>query len=495
MVKTAPGSLKGGAPTGAVAPARGPAPSGQSLVADARGKGANAKAGADPARPRPRPATSADTATGLLGIEREARRAESQAELGYLVVNGSRVAVPYRQAILLMRVGKGHRVVAVSSLSAIDRTSTFIRWLERLVAARVTDETAGKIVSFDARKESGDADLDASSYPFPRMALVPLKLRDGTPFAHVLFTRETTWEEEALVAAARLCETYAHSWEALSGPARIRRRMRSRAGLAAGAAVAVLLAGFVPVPLSVLAPAEVTAAKPFVVAAPIDGVVEKVAIDPNSPVAAGDVLFRYNDTELRNRLELAGQAVGVAQARLTQSERNSFADARAKRELAIAQSELALKRSEYEYARELLAKSTVTAEASGLVVFSSKDDWTGRPVATGERIMRIADPKSVDLTVHLPVGDAIVLDEGAPVRLYLDADPLNAVDAELVSASFHAQPDAAGVLSYRVRARFADGVTPRIGLRGTAQIEGERVSLAYYLFRKPLAAIRQWTGL
>lgn len=486
MVKTVPGALK--APTAIPS-------GGQSLVSEARAPKVAQAPKANSDRPRPRPATSADTATGLLGVEREARRAESQAELGYLVVNGSRVAVPYRQAVLLMRVGRAHRVVAVSSLSAIDRSSTFIRWLERLVAARVTDETAGKIVSFDARKESADADLDASSYPFPRMALVPLKLRDGTPFAHVLLTREQAWEEEALVAAARLCETYAHAWEALAGPARIRRRMRSRTALAAAAGVALSVAGFVPIPLSVLAPGEVTAAKPFVVAAPIDGVVDTVAVDPNGAVRKGDVLFRYNDTELRNRLELAGQAVGVAQARLTQSERNSFADVRAKRELAIARSELDLKRSEYEYARELLTHSTVKAGADGLVVFSSKDDWTGRPVATGERIMRIADPKSVNLTVQLPVGDAIVLNEGAPVRLYLDADPLNAVDATLVSASFHAQPDAAGVLAYRVRARFADGVTPRIGLRGTAQIEGERVSLAYYLFRKPLAAIRQWTGL
>ena len=110
--------------------------------------------------------------------------------------------------------------------------------------------------------------------------------------------------------------------------------------------------------------------------------------------------------------------------------------------------------------------------------------------------MRIADPSRVELTVNLPVGDAIVLEKGAPVKLYLDADPLNAVEATLDSASYHATPDAAGVLSYTVRADFAEGVEPpRIGLRGTAQIHGERVTLFYYLFRKPLAAIRQWTGL
>ena len=36
--------------------------------------------------------------------------------------------------------------------------------------------------------------------------------------------------------------------------------------------------------------------------------------------------------------------------------------------------------------------------------------------------------------------------------------------------------------------------TVRIGLRGTAKIYGDRVLLGYYLFRRPLATLRGWTG-
>ena len=36
---------------------------------------------------------------------------------------------------------------------------------------------------------------------------------------------------------------------------------------------------------------------------------------------------------------------------------------------------------------------------------------------------------------------------------------------------------------------------PRIGLRGTAKIYGEKVTLFYYLARRPLAAARQFLGL
>lgn len=439
-----------------------------------------------------------DVANALLNLERESRRAQTEAELGFLVVNGSRVAVQYRQALLLMRSGpKKHHTVAVSSLSAIDRNSTFIRWVERLAQQKLAGENMSKVISFDARKEAARDDLDASSYPFGQIALLPLQLRDGTVFAHVMFTRESEWDERSLVAAARLCETYSHAWEALSGPKKAKRRIRSKTLLWLLATAGAVMLGFYPVPLSVLAPAEVTPLNPFVVAAPIDGTIETIEVDPNTTVSEGDLLFRYNDTDLRNKVQLAGQAVGVAQARYQQSLRTSFSDPKAKRELSIVQSELRLKASEYDYASELLAKSEVKAGKSGFVIFADKDTWTGRPVSTGERIMRIADPSKVEISINLPVSDAIVLEDGARVQLYLDSDPLKPVHAKLLSASFHAQPDQEGVLSYRVRAKF-DGKdergVPRIGLRGTAKVYGDDVSLGYYLFRKPLSAIRQWTG-
>ncbi len=446
----------------------------------------------------PAAARSSDVANALLNLEREARRAETEAELNYLMVNGARVAVQYRQAILIMKSGpKKHRVQAVSSLSAFDRNSTFIRWVERLTDRKLSDENASKIVAFDARQEAEDDDLDATAYPFAQVVFLPLTLRDGTVFGHLMLTRESEWDERSFVAAARLCETFSHAWEALMGPKRAKRRLRSKNLLVACAAIAVIVIGFFPVSLTALAPAEVTPANPIVVAAPIDGAIQKVEVDPNTSVGEGDLLFTYSDTELRNRLKLAGQAVSVAEARYQQNLRTSFSDPRAKRELAIAQSELQLKAGEYDYARELLSKSQVRATTSGLVIFSDKDSWTGRPVSVGERIMRIADPSKVEITVNLPVSDAIVLKEGAPVELYLDSNPLKSIDAKLVSASFHAKPDGQGVLSYQVRAEFmpSEGdVTPRIGLRGTAKVSGETVSLAYYLFRKPLSAIRQWTG-
>ena len=53
-------------------------------------------------------------------------------------------------------------------------------------------------------------------------------------------------------------------------------------------------------------------------------------------------------------------------------------------------------------------------------------------------------------------------------------------------------------LSYRVYAKFDNAEQEnnlRIGLQGTAKIYGERVSLFFYLFRKPISYVRQFLGI
>jgi hypothetical protein len=147
---------------------------------------------------------------------------------------------------------------------------------------------------------------------------------------------------------------------------------------------------------------------------------------------------------------------------------------------------------------ELLQRVEVKAGRDGIAVFGDVDDWQGRPVVTGERILQLADPADAGLLVWLPVADAINLSEGAEVRLYLQTAPLTPLAARIVQTSYQATLSPEGVASYRVRARFDDPATAlpvaRIGLKGTAKIHGERAPLAYYLLRRPLAAARAWTG-
>lgn len=46
-------------------------------------------------------------------------------------------------------------------------------------------------------------------------------------------------------------------------------------------------------------------------------------------------------------------------------------------------------------------------------------------------------------------------------------------------------------MAYRAKARIAEADAPRIGLRGTAHLEGQRVALAYYILRRVIIFLRQ----
>ena len=97
--------------------------------------------------------------------------------------------------------------------------------------------------------------------------------------------------------------------------------------------------------------------------------------------------------------------------------------------------------------------------------------------------MAVADPSSIEMEIDLPVKDSIVLSEGARVKIFLDSDPLNPLEATLTEAGYRAQPDTRDILSYSLTAALSDpeAELPRIGVQGTAQVFSEKASLAYCL--------------
>ncbi|MEO1397542.1 MAG: HlyD family secretion protein, partial [Pseudomonadota bacterium] len=191
------------------------------------------------------------------------------------------------------------------------------------------------------------------------------------------------------------------------------------------------------------------------------------------------------------------QRMEVAYAKLKTARQNAFGDGLGRKDMAILEAELSLAQSELDFAKLQYSKVIVRASRDGVAVFDKKTDWQGRPVSVGERVIEIADTGHVEAKVDLAVSDAIVLNTGASVRLFLDANPLTPLEGEVTSAGYRAVALEGGAMVFDVRADLSDGLErlPRIGARGTAQIYGETVSLGFYLFRRPISALRQWMGL
>ena len=78
----------------------------------------------------------------------------------------------------------------------------------------------------------------------------------------------------------------------------------------------------------------------------------------------------------------------------------------------------------------------------------------------------------------------------------MSVKPLSPLDARLVETSYQAVVSPInGVASYRLRAQLEEASPhARIGLRGTAKLYGGWVVFGYYVLRRPLASLREWTG-
>ncbi len=435
----------------------------------------------------------------LLQLEGMARDAQSISELQFLIANETRRLIVYRQAYVF-RSRRNQRlpyqVEAASSVSVVERDAPLIRWLERVVGTLKSVREATEPICVSETDCPDDLKDEWKEFSFSYALWCPLRLSDQSCVGGLWLVKEGPWLDDELILVKRLCETYAHAWNALRRQGSVGFRERIPRPLLWAALLGVFAALFLPVRLSTLAPAEVIAKDPAVVSAPMDGVIADILVPPNTFVHEGQTLLMYEDTNLRNQYEVGEKNLAVALAQYHKAARAAFSDPESKAQVPLLKAEAELRETERDYTRELLEQVEVKAPQAGLLLYSDKADWIGRPVVVGERIMEIADPARVEVRIDLPVSDAIVLREGAPVKVFLNASPLNSLPAEVSHASYHAEVLPGDVLAYRVKARLESSATDvRIGWQGTAKIYGEDVSLFFLLFRRPISAFRQFMGL
>jgi hypothetical protein len=147
------------------------------------------------------------------------------------------------------------------------------------------------------------------------------------------------------------------------------------------------------------------------------------------------------------------------------------------------------------YTAEQLERVQVKSDRAGIAVFADANDWIGRAVSAGERVLLVADPARVELLAWLPAADLLPVKPGDILTLYPQGAPLSSFDARVTSVAYRAEVTREGFLAYRVKASFVAGQgAPRIGQLGTARLRGGWAPLAYVALRRPLAVVRQWLG-
>jgi multidrug resistance efflux pump len=432
-------------------------------------------------------------------LEERARAASTVPELLFSIANEVWQLFPYRQAIVWSTEGRKPRLRIVSGLAQLAEDSPYTVWLRRL------GDEIGRRNQREPEFVAAD-DLPASlregwqewlpSYLLVYPIITPARQRVG----FVAYALEEAPADHAQELAGRLMAAYGHAWQGLA-PARRTTAIRSAwRWLGWGALALAMIALVIPIRLSVLANAEVIALDAMAISSPMDGVIKTFHVQPNQVVKRDQLLFTLDETTLRNRREVAIKQFQVARADALAAAQKAFESAQSRAELASLNGKVAEKQAEVAYVDDLMKRIEVRSPGEGVLVFGDINDWQGKPVVTGERVALLADPKDAGVLIWLPVSDAINLNEGAPVRLYLQVAPLQPLSGTLSQTSYQAVQSPDGISAYRLRARFADLTESqrklaRIGLKGTAKIYGERAPLGYYLFRRPLSTLRELTGL
>ena len=441
----------------------------------------------------------------VVGAEARARAASTLTELVFSIANDAYGILGFRQALVFEGDGGAASLTAVSGLARPSVDSPYLVWLRRTwpwLHPRAAATPGWMVMPTDTADTPADVLDGWREWWTAGVLAIPLDRRSGERLGWVIFLLDQPPVEVQSQALAQLAQSWSYCWEMLAGqPKKSLRRKWQKLGVEKHWLLwlVVLAVLFIPVRQTALAPAEVIALDAVAMAAPLDGVVKTIHVRPNQSVKAGQPLFSLDDTTLRNRLEVAQKSVAVADAELQAATQKAFDSYQSKGDLALLSGRGNEKRAELAAVRAQLARIDVVAPQDGLAVFGSADDWLGRPVTTGERIMLLANPAKPGVLVHLPVADAITLEPGARIKLFLTVFPLSPMDATLSETSYQAVLSPDSVASYRLRAVF-DGAPEgpqaqaRIGLRGTAKIYGERVMLGYYLLRRPLATLREWSG-
>lgn len=442
----------------------------------------------------------------LLDLSRRARRAASSAELRFMAVNDSHGLAPYRQGALWFA---GLGVQALSGIVQIEANAPYALWLDkacahlgergdqplRLVAADLPDELAAQWAAWMPEHVLW---LPLAGAALPQ-----------SPAGGLLLARDAPWQDQDVALLAEWMDGWLLAWRAQFRPpafspktwaARALRRLRPAPGtpwwrhrpalyLAASALIV-----FLPVRLTVLAPGELVPARPAVIRASLDGVVEVFHVQPNQAVRKGDALFGFDEDLIQSKLEVARQSLATAEAEYRQMAQLALSDGKSRSQLAMLTGKIEERRAEALYIEDQLQRARVLAPQDGIALFDDPSEWMGKPVSVGERIMRIASPHDVEVEAWVPVADAIPVAPQTPISLFLSASPLSPVEATLRYFSHDAvlRPD--GSYAYRLRATLDEPSLHRVGLKGTAKLRGEWVPLGYWMMRRPWASIRGMVG-
>lgn len=422
----------------------------------------------------------------------------------FRILNDSAKLIPYERSTLWSFASGGPRLLGISGQASVPPRTELVEAWYRIISAASCPE--GPVVLSASQADPADVeDWSRVTGNDHERQVLWLPLRTDTGVEAALWLERggaSPWGEDEISLLAVLTEGYAvalerhrvggRGWWRTLGLDKPKRRI-ARAVVGVVVAAALFLC---PFRLKVVAPCEIVAESPYLVTAPLNGVIEELAVKPGGSVRKGDLLCRYEETIPQQELKVARQQVEIAQAQLDRATVLALEGEDTGSEVAILRDRLAQEKTRLDLSQSVVDRLSVGAAVDGVVQITAPHTWAGRPVRIGERVMTIVDPERTKVRIWIAQDDNVAGLAESPVKIILYAKPHTSCLAKVLFVSNAAGMSPAGVSSFLAEATWlAERSGGPLGLKGQAVLYGKRVSLAYWICRKPWAAIRRRLGL
>lgn len=214
-------------------------------------------------------------------------------------------------------------------------------------------------------------------------------------------------------------------------------------------------------------------------------------------VKTGDVIARYDTSQLEFRLAAADAAVRETEAELKLKETASFTDRERLGEVKLLEARLDSAKVAVAEAKWYLEHASLKSPCSGVLQLTDQraEALIGKAVRTGDKLFDILGGKGMD--VKVPVNEresSILLQKPEKITLFLHTSPDTPIVASVREISPAPELTEQRTYCYNLIAElppeYSAGEKYRYGMRGIAKIEGRKVSIGYFLFKSVILYFR-----
>lgn len=433
-------------------------------------------------------------------LQLKAFSSPSRAALSFIIVNDTHQIFKYDRALLWKIEDHTPSLIAISGQHSVNKETEFYQKSKRLLSYLINPNTPQELTEASFSAESN---LLKEIFPKANTILywIPIIAQEEH---HVGLWIETFRKPDAKdhdpkkelhFLTNAIIPAYTAAWKKFDQTQLLIPHLKKKKLWYYAALLTILALFVIRIPLRVAAPAEIVPKKPFVVSAPLDGIIAEILVKPGQEVHSGDILFKYDKRVPLQEVKSAAKQVEISQAEVERSSTLGLSDPKSLGELGVLKLKLQKDQIALELAESQAKKLDVKASETGIVMIEEPEEWIGKPVKIGEKVLTLSDPNNTKLRIWVPEGDNVRIDPRKDISFILNVSPDRTLNAKLDFISFESRIGEGDVPAFLAEASWEKPPKDiKLGLKGTAILYGENVSLFYFFIRKPYSALRRLTG-